>query len=114
MTPGPLSPQGGLPRVLADLMAGLGADQTACYRSGPGGERMTLGVAGRPATPEVLPALADGEVAQQRGDRDFLGLAAAAVPGGVLTLAVRRPAAFTDNELRLIRSAVRALALSQP
>jgi hypothetical protein len=101
-----------LPRILADLMAGLGGEEAALYRTLPGEAPFLLGLAGRPGLSGALPALADGGVAQATGGQAHLGFAAAAIPGGMLTLAVRRSGAFTEAELRLVRSTVRALALS--
>jgi hypothetical protein len=113
MTLRPLSPEIALPRVLADLMAGLGAEEAALYRTAPGGAPVVVGLAGRAVPPPAtLPALEDGGMAQLAGAQGHLALAAAAVPGGSLTLAVRRVGTFAEAELRLIRAALRALALS--
>lgn len=101
-----------LPQVLADLVAGLGAEEAVLYRSLPAGDLEVVCGIGVSAMPAVLPPLIDGEMTQLPGPQGYAALAAADAVRGCLILAARRPAPFDGAECHALRATVRALALT--
>jgi hypothetical protein len=102
----------GLPQVLADLLAGLGAEEAVLYRALPGSVPEIVCAVGTSAMPTRLPPLTDGDMTQLPVQQGHAALAAAEGAQGRFILAVRRPARFDQAQCRAVRATVRALALT--
>lgn len=98
-------------QILADLLAGLNAEQAALHeRSADGGRHLLLCIGHGCAAPAGwLPELADGAVTQTEDGDGHLALAAMAAPGGQLVLAVRRARPLAARDLRLLRAVLRGV-----
>ncbi|WP_146216978.1 hypothetical protein [Falsiroseomonas bella] len=100
--------------ILADLLAGMDAQEVMLWRRAVPAPAELLCRVGRPADGALpFPDVENGFAGTRFTEQGHLALAALDAPGGLLVIAARRDAPFGDRDAKALRSVLHALAVSK-